>query len=51
MVEGYIRCGTPDCDWGFEIPDFSETRLEKCSAKFREHCIERHELRKMPGCS
>jgi hypothetical protein len=45
MVKDYIRCGTPDCDWGFEISNFSETEFKKCFAKFREHCVERHELR------
>ena len=38
-VRGYIRCGTPDCDWGFEMPDLSETQFKKCYAAFREHCV------------
>jgi hypothetical protein len=41
-----IRCGTPDCDWGFRLPDMSAWRIERCYAKCREHCIERHALRK-----
>ena len=41
MVKGYIRCGTPDCDWGFRLPNLSEDRLKKCYAEFREHCVER----------
>lgn len=45
MVKGYIRCGTPDCDWGFRLPNLSEYRLKKCYAKFREHCVETHDLR------
>lgn len=44
-VRGYIRYGTPDCDWDFEMPDMSGWRVKKCYAKFREHCVERHELR------
>src|SRR5262249_14111624 len=27
---GFIRCGTPDCDWGKKMPDLSEQRLELC---------------------
>ena len=43
-MDGYIRCGTPDCDWGFSLPDVSTERIERCYAEFREHCIERHQL-------
>ena len=43
MVKGYMRCGTPDCDWGFEMPDLSEAQFKKCYAAFREHCVERHD--------
>jgi hypothetical protein len=43
-IEGYIRCGIPDCDWGFELPDLSKDRVEKCYTEFREHCIDRHKL-------
>jgi hypothetical protein len=44
-VRGYIRRGTPDRDWGFRLPNLSEYRLKQCYAKFREHCVERHDLR------
>jgi hypothetical protein len=43
--EDYIRCGTPDCDRGFKMPELSETRFKECCAKFRELCVERHDLR------
>jgi len=43
-VLGHIRCGTPDCDWGFALPDTSEARMNECYAEFRMHCIERHGL-------
>jgi len=43
-VTGHICCGTADCDWGFALPDTSETRMNKCYAEFRQHCIERHGL-------
>ena len=39
-----IRCGTPDCDWGFPLPDLAPWRVETCYDEFREHCIERHAL-------
>jgi hypothetical protein len=39
-----IRCGTPDCDWAFKMPDLSGWRIKKCYADFREHCIDRHHL-------
>jgi len=40
-----IRCGTPDCDWGFRLPDMAPWRMERCYAEFREHCVETHALR------
>jgi len=39
-----IRCGTPDCDWGFCLPDLAAWRVEKCYEKFREHCVKTHGL-------
>jgi len=39
-----IRCGTPDCDWGFPVADPWHI-AETCYEKFREHCVERHALR------
>jgi hypothetical protein len=44
-MKGYIRCGMPNCDWGFKMLDLSETQFKECYAKFREHCVERHKLR------
>jgi hypothetical protein len=38
-----IRCGTPDCDWGFPVVNPWNT-AETCYEKFREHCVERHGL-------
>jgi hypothetical protein len=35
-----IRCGTPDCDWGFHMPDLGELALESCYSSFRRHCVE-----------
>jgi hypothetical protein len=35
-----IRCGTPDCDWGFTMPDLSEVALDLCYAAFLRHCAE-----------
>ncbi len=29
-----IRCGTPECDWGFPLPDLAPWRVEKCYAEF-----------------
>jgi hypothetical protein len=43
-LRDYIRCGTPDCDWGFRLPDLQEGSVERCYAEFRSHCIERHGL-------
>jgi hypothetical protein len=39
-----IRCGTPDCDWGYRVPDLIDPWITKCYAAFREHCIEWHQL-------
>jgi len=39
-----IRCGTPDCDWGFPVVDPWNT-AERCYEEFQEHCVERHDLR------
>jgi hypothetical protein len=43
-IRGYIRCGMPDCDWGFAVPTLGEDHLQRCYTEFREHCIKRHEL-------
>jgi len=43
-VPGHLCCGTPDCDWGFPLPDIEEWRMNACYADFRQHCIERHGL-------
>lgn len=40
----YVRCGIPDCDWGFRLPDISEKWLDRCYAEFRKHCIKSHRL-------
>ena len=40
-----IRCGTPDCGWGFLMPDLGEMAVEACYSSFREHCAEVHGLR------
>jgi hypothetical protein len=34
-VTKYIRCGTPDCDWGTPFVDLSENRLDRCRNEFR----------------
>jgi len=39
-----IRCGTPDCDWGYRVSDLSEEQLELCYSEFRKHCIQGHDL-------
>jgi len=39
-----IRCGTPDCEWGFPMPDLGELALESCYSAFRKHCVEIHGL-------
>jgi hypothetical protein len=38
----HVRCGTPDCDWGTPLSNFSEPEVSRCRRQFREHCIERH---------
>jgi hypothetical protein len=38
----YIRCGTPDCDWG--APFRGLDKMDTYRAVFREHCVERHGL-------
>lgn len=43
-IKTRVRCGSPDCDWGTPISDFSERELDRCRHEFREHCIERHGL-------
>lgn len=43
-IASYIRCGTPDSDWGFRLPDLSAERIERCYSEFRRHCIEKHQL-------
>jgi hypothetical protein len=40
----HVRCGTPDCDWGTPLANFSAEQLNRCHHEFREHCIERHGL-------
>src|SRR5215472_7095232 len=44
-----IRCGTPDCDWGFPMPDLGEVSLEACFSDFRKHCVEIHGVNKSNG--
>jgi hypothetical protein len=39
-----LRCGTPHCKWSVTSPDLSEVHVEYCYARFREHCIDRHNL-------
>ena len=39
-----IRCGTPDCEWGFPMPDLGEIAFEACYSSFRKHCFEVHGL-------
>jgi len=39
-----IRCETPDCDWGHKMHGVGEDQLRFCYSKFREHCIQRHDL-------
>jgi hypothetical protein len=43
MSTHIIRCGTPDCDWGFPVG--RQNVVERCYEEFREHCVERHDLR------
>jgi hypothetical protein len=40
-TETYVRCGTPDCDWGTPL---AESQLSRCRREFREHGIQRHGL-------
>jgi hypothetical protein len=42
--ETHVRCGTPDCDWGTPLANFSAGQLKRCRREFRKHCIERHGL-------
>ena len=37
-----IRCGTPDCDWGFPTPDLGEISFNCCYSAFQKHCVEIH---------
>jgi hypothetical protein len=37
-------CGTPDCDWGFPMPDLSKASFDSCYSDFLRHCAERHGL-------
>jgi hypothetical protein len=39
-----VRCGTPDCDWGFPMPDLDKLALEACYSGFWRHCIDVHGL-------
>jgi hypothetical protein len=43
-AELIIRCGTPDCDWGFPMPDLGEVAVDGCYAAFLKHCSEMHGL-------
>ena len=29
-----IRCGTPDCDWGHKLSEFSDDQLKLCYSEF-----------------
>ena len=37
-----IRCATPNCDWGKNMPELSEEQLDLCYSEFRKHCIQIH---------
>jgi hypothetical protein len=37
-----IRCGTPDCEWGFPMPDPGEVAFKCCYSEFRKHRTEVH---------
>ncbi len=39
-----IRCGTPDCEWGYKMHDMGEDQLRLCYSEFRKHCMQRHGL-------
>jgi len=41
-----IRCGTPDCEWGFQIHDLGEVSLEACFSDFQKHCVKIHGVNK-----
>ena len=40
-----IRCSTPDCKWGFPMPDLGEVAFKVCYSDFVEHCIHSHGLK------
>jgi hypothetical protein len=40
-----IRCGTPDCDWGYKMHDTGGDQSRLWYAEFRKHCIQRDDLR------
>ena len=40
-----IRCGSPDCEWGFPMPDLGEATFKACYSSFRKHCVAVHRLR------
>lgn len=42
IMNFHIRCGTPDCDWNFEMVDLSEPCFDACYAEFARHCIGTH---------
>jgi hypothetical protein len=37
-----IRCGSPDCNWGFPMRDLEELAFKTCYSSFRQHCAEVH---------
>jgi hypothetical protein len=37
-----IRCATPDCEWGFPMPDLGELAFGACYSDFLKHCINIH---------
>jgi len=39
-----IRCGTPDCEWRFAMPDLGNVAVEACYSTFQQHCVEDHGL-------
>jgi hypothetical protein len=41
-----IRCGTPDGEWGFPMPDLGELAIEACYSSFRKHCVKVNGLQK-----
>ena len=40
-----VRCGTPDCEWGFPMPDLGELAVEACYSGFCKHCVQVHRLK------